>query len=147
FGALFGPIEDRSQGKNGPDPRVSRVSNRGEEGAIARAEDKQTLDLMANQLWHTGSTFLPVPALANILAARVLSSARGETEFVSTRAAWQEVPERLKTKMRNAVLHHRYAHSRGKVSAELAKEEKFTKWRDQAWKAVWRNPVSGAEAL
>src|SRR5262249_34035758 len=111
FGALFGPIEDRSQGKNGPDPRVSRVSNRGEEGAIARAEDKQTLDLMANQLWHTASTFLPVPALANILAARVLSSTGGETEFVSTRAAWQDLPESLKTKMRNAVLHHRYAHS------------------------------------
>ena len=79
FGALFGPIEDRSQGKDGPDPRISPVSNRKKEDAtIAAEDDKLTMNLMANQLWHTDSTFLPVPALANILAARVLSSSGGE---------------------------------------------------------------------
>src|SRR5882672_6565331 len=82
LGALFGPIEDRSQGKDGPDPTVSRVTNRGDNEAIAAEDDRRTLNLMANQLWHTDSTFLPVPALANILAARVLSSQGGETEFV-----------------------------------------------------------------
>jgi alpha-ketoglutarate-dependent 2,4-dichlorophenoxyacetate dioxygenase len=147
LGALFGPIEDRSQGKDGPDPTVSRVTNRGEDDAIAPEDDRRTLNLMANQLWHTDSTFLPVPALANILAARVLSSRGGETEFASTRAAWQDLPEGLKSKARNAVLRHRYAHSRAKISAALAKEEAFTKWPDQAWKAVWRNPVNGEDAL
>jgi alpha-ketoglutarate-dependent 2,4-dichlorophenoxyacetate dioxygenase len=147
FGALFGPIEDRSQGKDGPDPKVRPVSNREEDGALAAAADKLTLNLMANQLWHTDSTFLPVPALANILAARVLSSTGGETEFVSTRAAWRELPEDLKARARGAVIRHRYAHSRRKISADLAKEEMFTKWPDQAWKAVWRNPVTGEEAL
>src|SRR5256885_1889769 len=35
LGALFGPIEDRSQGKDGPDPTVSRVTNRRDgEGAL-----------------------------------------------------------------------------------------------------------------
>jgi alpha-ketoglutarate-dependent 2,4-dichlorophenoxyacetate dioxygenase len=147
LGALFGPIEDRSQGKDGPDPAVSRVTNRGEDDAIAAESDRRTLNLMANQLWHTDSTFLPVPALANILAARVLSSQGGETEFVSTRAAWQDLPEGLKAKARNAVFRHRYAHSRAKISAALAKEEAFTKWPDRAWKAVWRNPVNGEDAL
>ena len=147
FGALFGPIEDRSQGKDGPDPKVRPVSNREEDGALAAAADKLTLNLMANQLWHTDSTFLPVPALANILAARVLSSTGGETEYVSTRAAWRELPEDLKARVRGAVIRHRYAHSRRKISAELAKEEMFTKWSDQAWKAIWRNPVTGEEAL
>ena len=147
LGALFGPIEDRSQGKDGPDPKVSPVSNRREDDTLAPEDDHRTLNLMANQLWHTDSTFLPVPALANILVARVLSSQGGETEFVSTRAAWQDLPEDLRAKARNAVLRHRYSHSRGKISAALAKEETFTKWPDQAWKAVWRNPVNGEEAL
>jgi alpha-ketoglutarate-dependent 2,4-dichlorophenoxyacetate dioxygenase len=147
LGELFGPIEDRSQGKDGPDPRVSRVTNRREDDVIAPEDDGRTLNLMANQLWHTDSTFLPVPALANILAARVLSSRGGETEFVSTRAAWQDLPESLKARARKAVLRHRYAHSRAKISAALAKEKTFTKWPDQAWKAVWRNPVNGEEAL
>ena len=147
LGALFGPIEDRSQGKDGPEATVSRVTNRREDDVIAAEGDQRTLNLMANQLWHTDSTFLPVPALANILAARALSSQGGETELVSTRAAWQDLPESLKAKARNAVLRHRYAHSRAKISPALATEETFTKWPDQAWKAVWRNPVNGEDAL
>jgi hypothetical protein len=32
-------------------------------------------------------------------------------------------------------------------SLRLAPPLTFTKWPDQAWKAVWRNPVNGEEAL
>ena len=92
LGALFGPIEDRSMGGNGPRPRMANVSNRLESGLISAPDSAHTLDLIANQLWHTDSTFLPVPALANILAARVLSSRGGETELASTRVAWRELP-------------------------------------------------------
>ena len=147
FGALFGPIEDRSMGKNGPKPHMDNVTNRLADNTIAAEEDNHTLNLKANQLWHTDSTFLPVPALANILAARVVSSRGGETEFVSTRAAWTEMPEDLKARARNAVLRHRFSHSRTKISPELAKLEKFAKWPDQAWRAIWRNPVNGEDAL
>jgi alpha-ketoglutarate-dependent 2,4-dichlorophenoxyacetate dioxygenase len=147
LGALFGPIEDRSMGKNGAKPRMDNVTNRLADGQLSKDGDFHTLNLIANQLWHTDSTFLPVPALANILAARVLSSSGGETEFVSTRAAWQDMPENLKAKARNVVLRHRAAHSRSRISADLARQEKFTKWPDQAWRAVWRNPVNGEEAL
>ncbi len=147
LGALFGPVEDRSMGRNGPKPRMDNVTNRLEDGRISAEEDFHTLNLKANQLWHTDSTFLPVPALANILAARVLSSTGGETEFASTRAAWHDLPEGLKAKAMHAVMRHRVAHSRARISAELAKQEQFTKWPEQAWKAVWRNPVSGEYAL
>ena len=147
FGALFGPIEDRSMGRNGAKPRMDNVSNKIGENAISAPDDFHTLNLIGNQLWHTDSTFLPVPALANILAARVLSSTGGETEFVSTRAAWRDMPEDLKASVRNAVFRHRASHSRSKINAELAKLEKFTKWPDQTWKALWRNPVTGEDAL
>jgi len=147
LGALFGPIEDRSQGKNGPKPAMSQVSNRREDMTLAPADDDHTLNLMANQLWHTDSTFLPAPALANILAARVVSSRGGETEFASTRAAWRDMPGSLKARARHAVFRHRYAHSRAKISARLATQELFTTWSDQAWKALWPNPVTGEDAL
>jgi len=147
LGALFGPIEDRSQGVNGPKPTMSQVSNRREDMTLAPADDEHTLNLKANQLWHTDSTFLPAPALANILAARVVSSRGGETEFASTRTAWQDMPEGLKAKARHAVFRHRYAHSRAKISARLATQALFTMWSDQAWKAVWRNPVTGEDGL
>jgi len=147
LGSLFGPIEDRSQGKDGPEPRVGLLTNRHEDRSLATEDEIRTLNLKANQLWHTDSTPLPVPALANILVAREITSRCGETEFVSTRAAWRDLPRGLRAKARAAVLRHRFAHSRGKISAELAKQETYTKWPDQAWKAVWRNPVNGEEAL
>jgi alpha-ketoglutarate-dependent 2,4-dichlorophenoxyacetate dioxygenase len=147
LGALFGPIEDRSAGEHGTKPRMDNVTNRRADDSIASENDSHTLNLKANQLWHTDSSFLPVPALANILAARVLSSRGGETEFASTRAAWHDMPESLKGKVRHAVLRHSLAHSRAKVSPELAKLERFTKWPDQAWKAIWHNPVNGEDAL
>lgn len=147
FGALWGPIEDRSMGKNGPKPQLDNVSNVLADNSIAPEHDVLTQNLMANQLWHTDSTFLPVPALANILAARVLSSSGGETELVSTRAAWRDLPIRLKDCMRNAVIGHRLAHSRSRISAELARQPRITRWADQRWRAVWPNPVNGTESL
>jgi len=147
FGALFGPIEDRSMGRNGPKPRMDNVTNRIDANTISAPDDFHTLNLIGNQLWHTDSTFLPVPALANILAARVLSSTGGETEFVSTRAGWHDMPAPLKSRLRHATLRHRASHSRSKINADLAKLEKFTKWPDQTWKAIWTNPTTGEDAL
>ncbi len=147
FGGLFGPIEVRAKGPDKPPPAMSNVSNVRDDDTVAPEGDRLVMNLKANQLWHTDSTFLPVPALANVLAARVLPSSGGETELVSTRAAWRDMPEPLKSKARGAVLRHRYAHSRAKVSPELATGPLFTMWEDQAWPALWRNPVNGREAI
>ncbi len=144
---LFGPIEDRSRGSNGPDPRVSPVSNCAHDGGLVSEQDLHLMHLKANQLWHTDSTFLPSPALANILAARVVASSGGETEFVSTRAAWADMPDSLRARTGNALFKHRYAHSRAKISEKLANDMMFTQWQDQTWRAIWPNPVTGEEAL
>lgn len=141
---LFGPLEDREAR---PEPRICPVSNVTEAGVPAAEDDGLTLNLRANQLWHTDSTFLPVPALANVLQARVVPSAGGETEFVSTRAGWRRLAPALKARARGAVLRHRYAHSRARIDPALAREEMFTRWPDQAWRAVWANPANGEEAL
>ena len=144
FARLFGPLEDRLPR---PEPEITTVSNLSEEGAVIAEQDLRTLNLKANQLWHTDSTFLPVPALANVLQARIVPSSGGETDFVSTRVGWRKLPTALKEKARSAVLWHRYAHSRAQIHDNLARQELFTQWKDQAWRAVWPNPVNGKEAL
>ena len=141
---LFGPLEDREER---PEPEICPVSNVTEDGTPAPEDASLTLNNKANQLWHTDSTFLPAPALANVLQARVVPSQGGETEFVSTRAGWRRLAPGLRAKARAAVLWHRYSHSRARIDPELAREAMFTKWRDQAWRAVWPNPVTGEEAL
>jgi alpha-ketoglutarate-dependent 2,4-dichlorophenoxyacetate dioxygenase len=145
---LFGPVENRDKGDWGVTPSgAGKLSNRMDDKKLATETDMHLLHLRANQLWHTDSTFLPVPAVANILSAEVVSSSGGETELVSTRAAWKDMPSVLKEKTRDAIFYHRYAHSRAKIDPELAKEELYTMWADQAWRAVWPNPVTGDEAL
>ncbi len=147
--SLFGPLEDRlaDEKPEGAPFEVPQVSNVTKDGGVTAADDLHTLNLIANQLWHTDSTFLPVPALVNILMARIVPDSGGETELASTRAAWKDMPEDLKERARDAVIWHRYGHSRIKISEELAKQQMFTKWPDQVWRAIWPNPVTGEEAI
>jgi len=145
---LFGPLENREAMASGRDLdfEVSAVSNEDGEG-VFDADSLRTLDLQANMLWHTDSTFLPTPALVNILTANVVPSTGGETELASTRVGWAEMPEEMKSKFKDAIIWHRLSHSRSKISPELAQLGKMTRWPDRPWKAIWPNPVTGDEAL
>ena len=49
--------------------------------------DRRMLYQSGNQLWHTDSSFKPVPAHASLLSGREVPPAGGETEFVSMRHA------------------------------------------------------------
>ncbi|MEM1065519.1 MAG: TauD/TfdA family dioxygenase [Pseudomonadota bacterium] len=146
---LFGPVEDRKsdERKPGEEMAIPEVSNVREDGTTSGEMDLHTLNLKANFLWHSDSTFLPVPALVNILSAQIVTTEGGATELASTRAAWAAMPEALKSKVEGRGIWHRYSHSRRQISAELAALPMFNKWADQHWKSVWPNPVHGREAL
>lgn len=147
FSKLFGPLEDRSNVNMDGPPKISAVTNVSEDGSTYGTEDLKLMNLQSNMLWHTDSTFLPVPALANILQARVVPSSGGATEFVSSKAGFQSFAPELKEKLRHLFFHHRYGHSRAKINKELAEQMLFTMWKDQTWRAVWTNPVTGEESL
>ncbi len=148
FGRLFGPIEDRSNTRMDGEPRISYgVSNETEDGGVYDEDDLRLLGLKANMLWHTDSTFLPTPALANVLQARVVPQKGGATEFVSTRAGFGALEPAMQQRLRGMTFRHRYSHSRARIDPDLAKLDLFTMWPDTEWRAVWRNPVTGAEAV
>lgn len=145
---LFGPLENREAMASGDDIefKVSAVSNQ-ESGKVFDKEDLRTLDLQANMLWHTDSTFLPTPALVNILTATVVPSSGGQTQLASTRVGWTEMPVEMKEKLQDAIIWHRLSHSRSRISPELAALGSMTRWPDRPWKAIWPNPVNGEESL
>lgn len=146
---FFGPIEDRlaDERKPGEAFKVPEVSNIREDGTVTEEMDLHTLNLRSNFLWHSDSTFLPTPALVNVITARIVPSSGGTTELASTRAAWAEMPQQFKARIEGRGIWHRFSHSRKKVSEELSRLPMFNKWPDQHWKSVWRNPVNGREAL
>ena len=145
----FGEIEDRlaDERKPGEAYEVPKVSNVRADGGVSDEMDLHTLNLKSNMLWHADSTFLPRPALTNILIGRVATSEGGATELASTRAGWAAMPDDLKNRIRGRGVWHRYSHSRAQISPELAKLPMFNKWPDQHWRAVWTNPANGREAL
>ena len=135
--SLFGPLEDRRADVAGKTPRhrppLPKVSNLAKDGNRVLGEDSlKVLDLKANHLWHTDSAFLYTPALANVIAVRVVPSRGGETQLVSTRAAWREMPTSLKERATEAVLFHRLSHSRAQVDRFLGKQSWVTEYQAQA---------------
>lgn len=145
---LFGPLENRDSMAAGRDVEfaIPEVSNETDNGVTA-AEDLHTLNLQANMLWHTDSTFLPTPALINILTAKVVPSAGGQTELASTRSGWASMPDGLREKLQNAIIWHRLSHSRARISRDLAALPEMNKWPDRPWRAIWTNPVTQQDAL
>ena len=149
LGRAFGPIEDRNadERKPGEEFTIPKVSNVREDGSVTGEMDLHTLNLQSNFLWHADSTFIPTPALTNIITARVLPTQGGQTELASTRAAWAAMPEDLRARIRGRGIWHHYATSRAKISPELAKLPMFHKWPATHLNSIWTNPVNGREAL
>lgn len=148
FSSLFGPLEDRSSVRMDKTPNSpSGVSNVAEDGRLFGEQESRLLELKSNMLWHTDSTFLPVPALANVLQARVVPDFGGATEFASTRAGFGRLSPKIKEQLRLLYFWHRYGHSRARIDPTLASLEKISMWPDQKWRAVWKNPVTGEESL
>jgi alpha-ketoglutarate-dependent 2,4-dichlorophenoxyacetate dioxygenase len=150
--ALFGPIEDRVADAEGTTPRerppVPRLSNRETpDGEILSADSIRVLNLIANGYWHTDSTFLRTPALINAITAHVVPSTGGETEIVSTRAAWRDLPDALKARAEATVFLHSVLPSRIDTDERLLDLPEVSRYQGQAWRAVWPNPVTGEKAL
>ena len=147
FAALFGPLENRDAMAAGQETefKIPVLSNKTKDGMLPE-DSLRLLNLQANMLWHTDSTFLPIPALVNILTARVVPSRGGQTELASTRAAYKDMPDAMKAALKDAIVWHRLSHSRSKLSAELGAMEIMTRWPDRPWRALWPNPVTGQYA-
>jgi len=148
YSAKFGPLETAKAASLGEGTPFSILTNIDPaSGQLVPEGHKEALRAKANQLWHTDSSFRPLPALASVLSARTIPSDGGETEFVSQRASWKRLPETLRAKLANAYAWHSYAHSRGKIDPALASQREKDTLPPACWRMRWRNPMNGRDAL
>jgi alpha-ketoglutarate-dependent 2,4-dichlorophenoxyacetate dioxygenase len=101
----------------------------------------------ANQLWHTDSSFKRVPALASVLSARVIPERGGETEFTSTRAAWDRLDASEQSRLRDAIAVHSYATSRNKIDHNMMSTAEHAALPPVRRRLTWRNPANGRCSL
>ena len=101
----------------------------------------------ANQLWHTDSSFKATPALASVLSARTIPEDGGETEFVSTRLAWDRLSDGQREELRDLVVVHSYATSRDQIDPALMTPVERAALPPVRWRLTWRNPANARDAL
>ena len=147
YSRAFGPLELTKAASLGENSFYSRLTNVGQQGEIVPPDHRQVLIAKANALWHTDSSFKKTPALASVLTARVLPGEGGETEYTSTRLAWERLPADMQEKLKDAVATHSYANSRDQIHPDLANAEERKALPPVRWRLNWRNPANDRRAL
>jgi alpha-ketoglutarate-dependent 2,4-dichlorophenoxyacetate dioxygenase len=147
FSRRFGPPEVTKVGSIGTGTHFVILSTIGADGRVVPPDHRLALRNKANQLWHTDSSFKSVPALASVLSARVIPARGGETEFVSTRLAFERLDPALRSAVEHGYAWHDYAHSRGQIAADLASPEERAALPPQCWRLMWKNPQNGRGAI
>lgn len=147
FSRRFGPLEVTKVGSPGAGTNLVILSTVDDDGNVVPPDHRLALGNKANQLWHTDSTFKKVPALASVLSARIIPARGGETEYVSTRLAWERLPAAMRKRIEHCFAWHDYAHSRSKIAPDLANAEERSALPPQCWRMVWKNPSNGHNAL
>jgi len=147
FSRRFGPPEVTKVGSLGTGSHFVILTTIGEDGKVVPPDHRYAMRNKANQLWHTDSSFKRTPALTSILSARIIPERGGETEFVSTRLAFERLDPALRAKLANSFAWHDYAHSRGQIAPGLASPEERAALPPVCWRMVWKNPVNGRNAL
>ena len=147
FSRRFGPLEVTKVGSLGVGTNLVILSTIDENGKVVPADHRLALRNKANQLWHTDSTFKSVPALASVLSARIIPARGGETEYVSTRLAWERLDPSLRQRLESSFAWHDYNHSRRKIAPDLVIPEERAALSPQCWRLAWKNPTNGRNAL
>ena len=147
FSKRFGPPEVTKVGSLGTGSHFVILSTIGPDGKVVPPDHRYALRNKANQLWHTDSSFKRTPALTSVLSARIIPARGGETEYVSTRLAFESLDPALRQKLENSFAWHDYNHSRSQIAPGLATPEERAALPPVCWRMVWKNPVNGRGAL
>ena len=123
FSEYFGNLELTKVGTDGSGSKLIILRNFDEEGNIVAPTDRQRLNNLANQEWHSDSSFKIIPSKLSILSAKKIPSKGGNTEFLSMRAVYNALPENLKLEIEDKVCWHDYSHGRSKIDANLVTRE------------------------
>jgi alpha-ketoglutarate-dependent 2,4-dichlorophenoxyacetate dioxygenase len=148
FSRRFGALEvTRSMNPAAGTPFARQSNLDIKTGEVIPSEDRRMVYQLANMLWHSDSSFKPVPSLCSLLSARIIPPEGGATEFASARAAYPSLPEPLKRQAERAIVVHDFAWSRDQVRPGFFTAEERAAYPPVRHPLVRANPVNGRRAL
>ena len=98
-------------------------------------------------LWHSDSSFRPVPAKYSLLSARVVNPKGGNTEFADMRAAYDALDAQTRALIEDLVCEHSLMYSRGSLGFLDYTEEERAMFRPVRQRLVRTHPVTGRRSL
>ncbi len=152
FARRFGPLETSiEEYRPGAELRVpveiADVSNLTAGDKIWEPDSPRRLHEMGNRLWHTDSSFRPVPAMISLLYARSIPPVGGRTEFADLRAAYDELPESRKWELEGLVAEHCIRNSRARIGFTDFSPEEILAMPPVPQVVIRRIPETGRKTL
>ena len=148
FSERFGALEITKSINPAAGTPFARQSNLDiKTGDVIPPDDRRMVYQLANMLWHTDSSFKPVPSLCSLLSARVVPPEGGATEFASTRAAYPSLPDALKHRVEGAFAVHDFGWSRDQIRPGFFTAQERAVYPPVRHPLVRANPVHGRKAL
>ena len=148
----FGPLDAGLRKATGTATRFQYdelidISNLALDGSVADANNAKLVGTLANQLWHTDSSFQPLPIKYSMLSAVTLPEKGGQTEWADMRAAYDALSDDLKALVEGRTAHHSTFHSRMMLGDDKYTPEQLNRFPPAEWPLVRTHPGSGRKLL
>jgi alpha-ketoglutarate-dependent 2,4-dichlorophenoxyacetate dioxygenase len=128
-------------------PGMADFSNLDKSGAIMSAKDRVWFFKLADRLWHSDSSFRPVPAKYSVLSGRIIPSWGANTEFADMRAAYDALDDRTKGEIEKLVCEHSLLYSREAIGFTQLTPEEIEAFCPVRQPLVRTHPVTARKSL
>lgn len=150
-GRRFGPLDlGLKKARKNPDRHANDaiidISNVNPEGGLYERGHAKIISNLANQLWHSDSSFQRPAAKYSMLSAVVVPEQGGETEFADLRAAYDALPDALKREIQDRSAEHFAWHTRLWLGDSVSDAQRAM-FPPVEWPLVRTHPGSGRKAL
>jgi alpha-ketoglutarate-dependent 2,4-dichlorophenoxyacetate dioxygenase len=126
---------------------IADFSNLDKSGNVMSDQDRVWFFKLGDRLWHSDSSFRPVPAKYSLLSGRVVPSWGANTEFADMRAAYDALDARTRAEVEDLVCEHSLMFSREAIGfTDLSAEERAA-FRPVRQRLVRTHPVTGRKSL
>ncbi|MGQ0653530.1 MAG: TauD/TfdA dioxygenase family protein [Betaproteobacteria bacterium] len=151
FGRNFGPLDlGLKKARKNPDRHANDaiidISNVNPAGGLHERGHAKIISNLANQLWHSDSSFQKPAAKYSMLSAVVVPEHGGETEFADLRAAYDALPGELKEEIASKSAEHFAWHTRLWLG-DTVSEAQRAMFPPVEWPLARTHPGSGRKTL
>ena len=153
YARQFGPLDlglrkmKKGQPHRFKHDELADISNVKADGSVAERDHAKIVNNIANQLWHSDSSFQKPAARYSMLHAVAIPDKGGETEFADLRAAYDALSAEMKSEIAGLEAEHYVLHSRFMLGDTGYTEEQKQSIPPAVWPLVRTHPGSKRKLL